>query len=431
MTARNPNRISSPKAHDQAVYNSRIADMSDLPLRCARLVSPLLILLFAVTQLWAADWHSAEEQLSGKIAAVTGPGTIALEVVNRSSLAGAEAERIRRELGSMLANLGIHVVNAEQAAATVKVSLSEDLQNYVWVAEIHQSANESSVVLVSTPRPEAAATASSATMSIHKTLLWSQPGRILDVAVISGTPQHMIVLDADSVALYKFQDNRWQQEQSLPVAHMHPWPRDLRGRLILRQDHLFDAYLPGVFCRSTTSATVALNCYESDDPWPLSTGQAGLNAFFASTRNFFTGALAPGIGRKTTAPAFYSAAPLPRDKYTLWLFAAIDGQVHMLDGITDQIAGKLGWGSDLASVHSNCGSGWQVLAAAPGDGPKDTVRVFELPDREPIAVSEPAEFNGSLTALWMESDGSGVIAIAQNRDMGKYEAYRLSIACDQ
>ena len=51
-------------------------------------------------------------------------------------------------------------------------------------------------------------------------------------------------------------------------------------------------------------------------------------AFFAPTRNFFTGVLTPGVGKFRTVSKFYSAALLPREKYLLWLFAATDGQVH-------------------------------------------------------------------------------------------------------
>ncbi len=212
----------------------------------------------------------------------------------------------------------MRLVNADQAAATVQVTLSENLQEYVWVAEIHQGNNESSVAMVAAPRAGLAAVEHPAiALTIRKALLWTDENRILDVAQVNGSPQHMIVLETESVELLKFQDGRWQQEQSLTVSHAHPWPRDLRGRLALRSDHLFDAYLPGVFCRSSTTAPLALNCYESDDPWPLGSGQSW--RFFAPARNFFTGALSPGIEKQTTVKAFYSAAVLPRDKYKLWI----------------------------------------------------------------------------------------------------------------
>jgi len=44
-------------------------------------------------------------------------------------------------------------------------------------------------------------------------------------------------------------------------------------------------------------------------------------------------------------------------------------------------------------------------------------------------VSHPAEFNGAITALWTDSDGTGAIAVSQNSETGRYEAYRLSIVC--
>ncbi len=197
---------------------------------------------------------------------------------------------------------------------------------------------------------------------------------------------------------------------------------------------------------------MTLNCRESDDPWPLVSGMlnggtmsvfpsAGLGngastlvpqmrAFFAPSRNFFTGALTPGVGKFTTVPKFYSAALLPRDKYTIWLFAATDGQIHMIDGVSDQAA-KLGWGSDVGSVKTSCGAGWQVLATSSGDQGEDAVRAYEFPDRDPVAVSAPLDFPGAITAMWTEAKGDTAIAIAKNRETGSYEAFRLALACSQ
>jgi len=416
-----------------AVYNARIPQMPSSRSRFGRAACPLfIILLLAAHAAAAGNWASADEQLAAKIASVTGPGTVFIDFANRSSLTRAQTDEIRRALLTELAARGVRFVEAEQAAASVKVTFSENLQNYVWVAEIHQSSNESAVVMVFVAPPETQpVTHETPAVVIHKALLWSQPDRILDVAVIDGNPAHMAVLDANGVNIYKLpyklEDKRWQPEQSLPVTHSRPGPRDLRGRLVLRKDHLFDVFLPGLFCRSTAKAPLALTCYESDDPWPLGTDQFALNAFFTPARNYFTGVLAPGIGQQTAAPPFYSAAPVPREKYTLWLFAGVDGQVHLLDGITDQSAGKLGWGSDIAAVRSSCGSGWQILATRSGSGSNDSIRAYEFPDREPIPVSEPVELDGMVSAVWTESNGATAIAVLQNS--ARYEAFRLSIDC--
>jgi len=434
-----------------AVYNSAIPGDSPNTARCALpfagcIFALGLVLCFGLALIaQAADWSGPEQQLARKIVAVTGPGAVAVTMQNRSSLGQRDAEIIQNGLHSALEGLGIRFVTNDQASASVTISLSENLNSYVWVAEIHQAAGESAVAMVSlqrlgnsSPLPDALP------LTLRRIPLWTQKSPILDVAVLeeSAGPTHIAVLDPQRVSLYRFHDGKWQQEQALEIAHSNPWPRDLRGRLIPAKDHLLDVYLPGVICQT---AGASLSCSQSDDPWPLSTPSAmssnetlvgnsrpiaSMKAFFAPTRNFFTGALMPGVGKFTTLTKFYSAASLPRDKYTLWLFAGTDGQTHMVDGTSDQTT-RLGWGSDIASVKTTCGAGSQVLAASTGDNDQDRVSAYELPDRDPVAVSAEVDFSGPITALWTEAQGDTAIAVAQNRRMRSYEAFRLVLACNQ
>ena len=381
---------------------------------------------------FGTDWVVVQQDLAHRIVGVAGPGAASVEVVNRSSLTKRDFDEINRGLRAQLESLGLRTVKPEQAAATVLITLSENLQNYVWVAEIHQGAGEISVVMTSAPRSESVELVrESPAMVIRKTPLWSQERPILDVAILQegAAPSQIAVLDPDKVAIYRLADGRWRQEQSLPIMHSRTWPRDMRGRLIPRQDHWFDIYLPGVFCQSSNSPPLALVCRPSDDPWPLS-GQFPLGGFFAATRNFFTGVLAPGVGNQTSTARFYSAAPLPRPTYTLWIFSGVDGTLRLLDGASEQTA-RVTWGSDLASVKTACGSGWQVLATRPGDNAGDSVRAFEFPDRDPVPVSPVLEFAGGITALWTEAKGVSAIAVSHNSETGNYEAFRLSMACGQ
>lgn len=398
----------------------------------SRLVFVIFILALFSAPGKAQDFAGAGEQLAAKIVAAAGAKTMNLEVVNRSSLSAATADEIRRNLLTQLAALGARFVGAAQASASVRVSLSENLQSYLWVAEIEQGASPPAVVIVSLPRTAPLSIEPQATtMVLHKTSLWSQQERVLDVAVIDSSPARMLVLDANGVATYRSQDGRWQLEQSQLVAHSRPWPRDLRGRLVLGRDkeHFFDVYLPGVHCRSSVSAAPAMTCSDSDEPWPLAADFAILNAPFTASRNYFSGALSPPVGRLTTAPAFYSTAPVVRDQSTWWLLAAVDGQVHLLDGATDQVADKSGWGSEIAAVRSGCGSGQQILASGSGDGRSDTVRAFEVIGREPVPVSAGLEVTGSITALWTESSGANAVAVVHNLETGRYEAFRLTLTC--
>jgi hypothetical protein len=446
----------------EAVYNSGIPNII---LNSVNRASRAALNFLFLTQLWfvvlalassasAVDWSAPELQLARKIVALTGPGAVALTVENRSSLGKRDYEIIQNGLRSTLGGLGLRFVGVEQAATTISISLSENASSYVWVAEIHEGANEVAVVMVSAPRAEGAtAVHDTVPLTLRKIQVFAQDEPILDLAVLEENtyPTYIAVLNPEKVSLYRLQGGKWQLEQLLAVVHARPWPRDLRGRLVPAKDHLLDAYLPGVICRAILGAPVILNCRESDDPWPLISGtvnggnlsvfpSAGLGngastvvpqlgAFFASTRNFFTGALTPGLGKFTTVPKFYAAALLPRDKYTLWLFAATDGQVHMVDGVSDQVA-RLAWGSDLASVKTVCGAGWQVLATSSGDT-GDSVRAYEFPDRDPVAVSAAVEFPGAITALWTEAKGDTSIAIVRNRENGTYEAFRLALACSQ
>lgn len=417
-----------------AVYNSPIAEMScSSPGTSSRShVLLLAILFFMFSTALASDWKGAEQELARKIAAATGPATAAVDVTNHSSLSKKDSDEITRELRALLEGLGVRTVKPEQAAATVVISLSENLQSYVWVAEIHQGAGELSVVMVSTPRVDAPAfVRETPVVTLRRTPIWTQEEPILDLAVLeeASGPSHIVVLDPEKIAFYRWIDGRWQPQQSLPITHSRPWPRDMRGRLIPRQDHLFDIYLPGMFCQSASSPSLSLVCHASDDPWPLSQ-QFPLGGFYATTRNFFTGVLSPGLGKQTSTAKFYSAAPLPRPTYTLWIFAGVDGGIRLLDGITEQTA-RLNWGSDLASIKTTCGSGWQVLATQPGDHSGDSVRAFEFPDRDPVAVSPALDFSGGITALWTEAKGGSAIAVSRNAETGNYEAFRLAVACGQ
>src|SRR4029077_6822446 len=107
----------------------------------------------------------------------------------------------------------------------------------------------------------------------------------------------------------------------------------------------------------------------------------------------------------------------------------VDAQMHMVDGVSD-LSGKPGWGNDLASVKTSCGSGWQVLATTPGSETGDSIRAYEFPDRDAVAVSTALDLDGEVTSLWTEAKGDTAIAVTRNRETGGYEAFRLAMACN-
>ncbi len=411
-------------------------------LRLGWLTSLLLAIIFLPSSLCASSLGDTARQLAHKIASAAGPGAVALEVTNRSSLDEKSVREVRSALEAQLHVEGVHAAKAEQAMGTIEVVLSESLREYVWTAEIVIGSDEKKVALVSLPRsPTGTPFTAALPIVLKTTLLFAQEQPILDVALVEMPGgSRLLVLDGSMVGIYRHQAanpaGRWELEASLPIAHSRAFPRDLRGRLLLRRDHLFDVYLPGTFCRSTSNAVALLNisCNDSDDPWPLTPDDGSVRAFFAASRNFFTGALSPGIGKVSNVPSFYSAAALPRPGYTLWALAAVDGSLHLVDGMTDQAIRGVKWGSDLAAVHSSCGTGTQLLVSeaenlAHGDTDRDGLRAFEIPDRDPVAASSALEFDGRIVALWPETSGNSATAIVRRNNTGRYEAYRVSISC--
>lgn len=379
-----------------------------------------------------AEWATPTRELARKISGITGPEAVGVDVTNQSSLPAARADAIRIGLLAELASLGVRVVSPEKAGELVHVTLSENIREFVWVAEIRQGTQPKVVVLVMVARTSSPSAATApASVQIRKQLLLTQEDRILDVATWEGggAPK-MAVLDAAKLTLYKADGGHWQRERDWAVPHAKPWPRDLRGLLVPESDQRTSVYLPGVFCGASWRGSGSLECWDREEAWPL---DRGLRTSFNSTRNSFTGALSPGVGKFSAVPAFYSAARLPRGRGDLWLFVATDGSVHAVDGLSDQMWSGVAWGSDIASVHTSCGSGWQVIADSKIDsGYKDELRVYELrdgeiADREMVAVGAPLSLNGRVTALWAHGENEAVVVL--RNEEGQYEAYRLLFAC--
>jgi hypothetical protein len=395
-----------------------------------KLLFGLLLLWLGAAHLFAAPPETARAapsaRLAKEIAGISGPGTATLTVRNQSSIANDEVPTIRRGIEAQLRIEGINIRSAENAATTIAITLSENLQGWLWVAEVTQG-SDTKVAMVALPRIGSAPVLQKGpSVTLKKALVYSQATPILDFATIqAGSEIHLVVLDGNNVSLYRSTGTKYELEQAFPIVHSKPFPRDLRGRVAIGRDHLFDAYLPGVICSSGVSTPINVSCHESDDPWPVGS-QKGL---FNSARDYFTGALLPGLG-KPVSP-FYTAAELPRSNYTLWIFTGVDGAVRESDGMNERRLASAGdWGSDLAAVHDACGLGTQLLVTAVGDG-ADSLRAFEVPDREPVLVSAPLSFDNPITALWTSTDGTNANAVVHNLTGGRYEAYSVSVACSQ
>jgi hypothetical protein len=197
----NPNTLDLTM--NTAGYNSRVPQMAGLLARCLRL--PCALLLILSVPCFGADWSTPVHQLAQKIVADTGPGAVSLTFSNRSSLTRMDVDAVQAALITQVAAAGVRLVNPEQASVVVQISLSENLQKYVWVAQVQQG-SDSKVEIVSVERLDTPAPIHEPVqLTIRKILAWSQDERILDVAVIDSSPPSVIVLDPNKVAIYALQ----------------------------------------------------------------------------------------------------------------------------------------------------------------------------------------------------------------------------------
>ena len=376
-----------------------------------------------------SQWDVPAADLARQLAALTGPGTITLVINNRSSIAADDVPLIRRALQRELHSAGV-VVREKNADSDVHVTLSQNLQGWLWVAEIEEGADTKIAMLPVAGANLAAPADSAPAMTLRANLFHAQADPILDVAVTGSTTEpHMIVLTPRQIRSYVQAGGSWQLIQSYEIATPLPSPRDVRGRMVPAADHLFDAYVPGAMCEAAKgkdSWTLTIACRASDDPWPLGSQKA----FYNPARNFFTGVVMPGFGPKL--PPFYSEAELYPATGTVFLFSDVSGAVHILEsGSHKLVIGARDWGTDIAAVRSGCGSGTQVLASAAGWPIADSLRAYEISGREATPASAALSFDGTITALWPAATGTSAIAVVQKPQESGYEAYSVSVVCSR
>jgi hypothetical protein len=333
--------------------------------------------------------------------------------VNPSDAAAAR-DAIERQLP------GAGISTNPQAGISVAITLSENLRDWVWVAEIHRT-DSREVVMEEWPKPEETAKAGS--VMIEKRRMLEQDSRILDFAPLG---RDLLVLDAESVTLYENSSGAWQRKLGVRVPVSRSLPRDLRGRLFVQGD-VYQAYLPGLTCNGNAASGLGITCHD-EALWPL-----GSNARAVSIpmRNYFEHFVLPD-GLQKRMPAFFSAAGFSDHGHASWLFAGTDGRMHLYNAAFDPGASWAGWGSDVAAVETECGSRTLLLATAAGDNTApDSLQAYELKEGAPRPAGDPVSFPGPVTALWSGSERGAAVVVSRDLKSGRYAAFRLSIPCSR
>ena len=394
------------------------------------IVAALLLCLPATlaAQGWNQPVRAFIEQVmtrSGRASAVT------LDFTNHSSLDVAQADAVRQVLVAELRATGARLVEPAQAIAEIKVTLSENARGYLWIADIRQG-RQQELVMYSSSRPGVMPQVQGrAAMVLRDRVLYGQSEPILDFVLLDD--DELMVLDPLNLSLYGLEQGAWVLRQSRALPSSRFTPRDLRGRLMPRGGTAFEAFLPGMKCTGAASRAVTFRCDPTDDPWPLSAKvQAGVDAFYNGSRNFFSGTLITGPRETLNLPPFYSAALLGESDHPTGVFAGVDGRARVFTDDEQPSLTISDWGSGIAGVRSGCGAKWQVVVTSSRDWTQpDALQAFEIAETGAIPVSAPLSLEGPVVALWVSTEADAVKTIIRNLKTGKHEAHLITVDCDR
>jgi hypothetical protein len=175
--------------------------------------------------------------LAGNIAAAVKPArAVSIEVKNISSLGMADVEAIRKALGAELQSRGLRIGSGEAAA---EVTLSENADGYVWVAETRRNTKQETP-----PRPAIISVAKAKTNSsnekiaslvLSKRLIWNQPTQFLDFLIAERPTTVMssslVILEPDRLVYYRSTSSQWELWRAIPFPHVDHENRTFHGRI--------------------------------------------------------------------------------------------------------------------------------------------------------------------------------------------------------
>ncbi len=308
---------------------------------------------------------------------------------------------------------------AADAAASLVVSITQNPTEYIGVVQIQRKEIIETVMdtigLVKgpgVPEPQFS-------LVLHKELLFSSDSPILDV-VLAIDAKHAYALGVQEISSYEWQGGQWVPTgvEHLPI-HRSP-ERGGRGFILQGVDSQ-RVYFPGEFCHVSTVSGEGWSCEKYADLMPVPTVPSEAVA-----------------GKKLGA--WISGAQFETEGKTKIVVTGQDGSARLYEDGAEPVAVFSNWGSEIASVYSGCGSGWQVLVTGKGDWTtSDAIQAIDLKDRRARSVSAAMEFPGPVVALHTPATRTAdnaaanarAVAVARNLQTGRYEAYQLSITCSR
>jgi len=383
---------------------------------------------------WADDAaNKAARELAQKIAAQIGrEKKVFVEVTDLTGeMRAADLDDAKKSIESELRARGARTVGDVSFDVKVRITLSRGTAERLWIADFDNNGAHAALM---EPFERASFDAKpwASRTHIDRELVFSGNSQILDFGCTNPPAAKecgkVLVLYTDGVVLM-------DAEQSFPrlaISHESAWPRDLRGRLEISGAD-FQARVEGIECSGNIGRVQASKCAPVNSPWIFTgAGQAAF-AFLAPSGNWFQWAAATSSGAKVNREPFFSLAALEIAGEPAWISTGTKGDTRLVSAKNGNTFGTTSaWGSEVATVKTECGTGWQILTTSKRDRTElDSVAVYEWAGNEFRSLSDPLELDGTVVAMRPAENGGPARAVVHNLKTGNYEAYLLKVGCSQ
>jgi len=299
----------------------------------------------------------------------------------------------------------------------VLLSITQNLTEYLGIVRILKGDSSETLIASWAFVEGSSSTEPASVFSLRKELLFSQKSPILDV-VFERDGKRASALGLREISNYELQNDRWTLGgiDLLPVETARR--PEQRGFLSLSSDSR-TAYFPGEVCQTSVREGQGWKCEKYAGQVP-------------------TRSAAPELLNSKEVGSWIAAAQLGADRNAMLVVTEGDTTARLYEDRADAVASFSGWGSEIASLASLCGSGWQLLVTGNGDWTEtDEIHAVEIQNHRAHSVSPPVEFPGPVVLLLTPGSAtdaspavkSSAIGIVRNLQTGMYETYRLTMAC--
>ncbi|MGD0096632.1 MAG: hypothetical protein ABSB60_09055, partial [Terracidiphilus sp.] len=186
--------------------------MTSMKLLCllAMVASVLIVQPASAT---SSPWEQPAVALAKQIAGILGHGQAHLTIRNNSRISTDEIPAIRRALEEALKARGVQASGAE-SANTIRVTLSENIREGLWVAEIVEG-NETRLAMIGLEAGASHQEVSTSAITLHKQVMLTTTEPVLAALEIAGS---YVLIEPEEIVIFDHSAGRWQEQDRVGIG---------------------------------------------------------------------------------------------------------------------------------------------------------------------------------------------------------------------